>query len=373
MGVLDVYVARLLQGEPGERVMADLRQRYANRCTLIKTVSRIRRMFVDAVPRDDETNRVAGLDNMLRDLERRAERSGAAQCVARAREFVGASTMTQLKLQRRHRSRKFCFDEPEVDAFFRTIRILPENMDSFHVNSDEYFDCKQIRQGAFEAKTGLSIVVEESTDVLSAVRDIVHRPETAQNMPELICALLLVCGRRTYELMNAKSTFARHPKNKHCCTFHGQAKKGDGPTSAFTIPLLVEFSTFKKAYAHLQRMQGDLDAIRAMTPEKVSQRYQGNLSRYLSDDRPFGVETEDSDRWTAHSLRAMYARFVYELFDWKSIQFPLMAKRILGHTSVTTSLSYSGVILENVGRRNSLGVFPEADAIIAESRRALKK
>ena len=89
----------------------------------------------------------------------------------------------------------------------------------------------------------------------------------------LLCALAVVSGRRSTELLNGRSTFLAVPNKPTLALFEGQLKtKSDTPCPYFT-PLCCNFDTFIRGLDALRTIQRRDGGIAHLTNTEVSDKY----------------------------------------------------------------------------------------------------
>jgi hypothetical protein len=140
--------------------------------------------------------------------------------------------------------------------------------------------------------------------------------------------------------MNGQSRFTRNDSHRYSAIFHGQLKKQTDASPPFLIPLLVDFDTFLNAYTVLQRKQGDVSHL---SNDSISVRYHSNVKRAMQETLP---EIE-----SLHDFRGIYIKMVYDAFTFPKMTFARVAMLALGHASLTESLSYNHIALENFSLR----------------------
>lgn len=165
------------------------------------------------------------------------------------------------------------------------------------------------------------------------------------NISEHALGLLLMCGRRTAELMNGKSEFS-NINSSNMISFDGQLKKRfPDEKIAYNIPVLIDSSLFLNSLQNLRNEQGDVSDL---SNDDISIRYHSGLSRKLDELFP--------DANTVHNIRGIYINMAFRMFQMgkKSLNAAIMT--YLGHETVDVSLSYSHIVLEqfSTGKKQPL-------------------
>lgn len=375
MGKLEDYAGRLLRGEDGAAVVGDMRAHYSLK-SLSSKVSRVRRLFMDAVPGNGERNTHPDYKEGMRRLRGavRIQLSGGGgatslsdRCADWLAEFLKAPLRTKYAMHQRYRRGKTCMPAPgrlaaggaraanPVHAAVAALKLLPDCMRSFHITRDEHRRTAELNTRARIEKNEQALVVDGPMFMRIAAK-VLSSPEKA-TMADLILALCAVTGRRCTEIASPRSSFAPMPGTKHGAVFGGQLKRG-GACPSYRIPLLLPYSTVAAGLAELRRRQGP--GLLALTNQQINTRYQGNTSRACKRLFPFVGRV--------HDLRSCYAAYAYRAFAYKIASskggparptFNRVAMQILGHTSMDQSLSYNSADVEGVVR-GSLGAFPLA-------------
>jgi len=290
----------------------------------------------------------------------------ASGCDAAMRAFFAADLPTQARMHARYGggravpargwSRAQCLSgEPQVDAAFRAIRLLPDNVAALRLTPEEADAVADGQASSLERKNEEVVAVSDAGALLDRCREIVrgeHGPGTTMAM--LAVSLLLLSGRRLTEVLSLRSEFLPPPSpdaGPNACSFKGQLKAG-GAAAAYCIPLLVDFASFARGVAELRARQGE--AWAGKTNRQIG-KYSGNLTdclkKHFSDVLPPPA--------TPHTLRAVYARMVHEAFDCGSLSLPKVVMISLGHSAMGVSLHYMSTSLRRFEpHRGELGPFP---------------
>jgi len=265
--------------------------------------------------------------------------------------FLAAPVKLQCEIQRHHASKPSWSAAAEREL--ARLQILPASMNTFKLSQSECVALKQQQEAALMAKNENCVVVHAATALLKTVTAMLDNAKPSQSFAALVFPLALVSGRRQAELLNGQSTFAPSPLGAMYATFDGQVKK-HGKAKPYTIPLLVEYTTFLTGWTALREKQSELSEVgsyskvkpTALTNKQVNTRYGKSLRRALLKSKP--VIHGLSAGITEHDLRSMYAAYVYHCYRCKD-SFARTIMQVLGHTALQDSLAYCNVKLEDSG------------------------
>lgn len=326
---------RLLSGEEGADVVAAMRAHptaFKTECSLQSFISRIRRLVLES---DDPRSRHPGSAASLAALARRVRRPDVdPECRAKAAAFLQAGHREQHQLHRRHARRQFCMGHPEVDAAVRAVRLLPANLASFRATADETDECRRRGAQATVRQNESVLVLHGASGYLDRAVAILEQCTASTSFGALGFALLLVSGRRTAELFNGQSAFARGPIAQSA-RFRGQLKRRQ--PRPYDVPLLCPFELFQRGLRVLREKQaGEPPGDNAA----ANRRYAANLSRSIKRD--FLVPQA-----RVHDCRRFYIQAVWLGFryDETPVTFNVVAMQFLGHATLAESLHYNSVRL----------------------------
>lgn len=336
-------VERLLAGQDGAEVvqlMRDHPSAFTTNSSLQSYISQIKRAVLDSGdPRAVHPQYKA----TLAALRRRAGKPDVdPACRAKALEFAGASLRVQYHTHRAHARLKFCWGHPAVDAALRAVQVLPDNLATFRSSAEEASECRRAGAAATLLRNQSVLVVKDASTYLDRAVEILRGCGEQTTLGALGFALLLVSGRRTAEVFNMQSTFARGP-TRYSAVFTGQLKVKGRAVPGYAIPLLCPFSTFAAGMRVLRDRQ-------APNPPRdsahVNTRYGALLSRAVQN-KYFVPEG------TVHSLRRFYAQAVWIAFGYEEtpVTFNAMTKSFLGHAELAQSLAYNDLRLIGLKHR----------------------
>jgi hypothetical protein len=213
------------------------------------------------------------------------------------------------------------------------------NLDEFALTHEEISANKRRSEQAVLARNAAPLVVTRGAALVDTIHAMLLAATTETTYANLSIPLLIASGRRMAEIMNGSSVF-KPTSNAHICVFTGQLKKKSEAVQPYCIPLLVPFTVFSHGLTVLQKKQSASRARAITTNAQCAARYQKTLQEGL--DAMTEKNTVPLPPCHLHSLRAIYAALVYELFA-SSHQFCYTAMRILGHSHLQESLPYSYV------------------------------
>lgn len=295
----------------------------------------------------------------LRAFETKVRKRADAGCARKMEEFVAAPLPVQYRLFRKYgrgrsRNRKWSssncwFGVPDIDEAFRNIKLLPDNVEGMKLSTDEYDTIVTQQSARLEKKNEKLTVVNHAGEFLNACRDIIRNARREQKA-RLEVALLCVSGRRLTELLLPTSRFDP-TDHKYACIFSGQLKKKEAEPP-YCIPLLVDYASFRAALAaHRAKQVAD---IGTKSKKQVSGGGWG-IKKCLGHH--FGDYL--NSHASAHTLRAVYIRMVYEAFDCGEFALPRVVQKALGHVTLKESLHYMSTRLDDFeGHERTLGKFP---------------
>ena len=231
-----------------------------------------------------------------------------------------------------------------LNAATTRIRKLAAAPKSFRLSREEVLAFKRRGEDAVLAKSESPILIPNGDELVSMITGMLETATVHTSNPKLIFPLLLASGRRLTEILSPRSVFSPHP-HPFYTRFSGQLKKR-GAASTYTIPLLVPYTTFATGLLALRQKQGN--ALHHFTNQQLYNRYHGQISRHLHRTLPLPNECH------VHTLRALYASLVYELYEVPCI-FARMCMHVLGHELLRESLTYSCVRVEGVACKGRYG------------------
>ena len=146
----------------------------------------------------------------------------------------------------------------------------------------------------------------------------------------LALCVMLTTGRRTCEVLNGRCGYRE--VGPHALAFSGQAKRRvTGKVDEYVIPTLASASEVVEAMGRLRRWQDEV----VLANDACARRYQSRLGRLLRSDDAL------AQCGTVHGLRGVYTCLAQRLFEWGDASDACVAMRVLGHSGLTESLTYT--------------------------------
>lgn len=336
------WVDRLLNGEEGFVIVAEMRQHYSTDCSLMTRISAARRLFMTAKPSAKQSNRHPSLKASIDELKREADHLGSSHpCSDMIRDFVNADLRTMYaEWRRRPHLQHGCVHTEAVQRIFAKMRVLPANMDSFRAPTATLQECIAESEDAKLEKSETMTPIANADKILSKAAQVLKRPDE-HTLSELIVALCIASGRRLGEIASPRSHFWAMARGyEHGVMFSGQLKQTKlKPLPPYAIPIIgVSAPQFLDGIKNLRSRQ-EHDLVHK-TQSDISSLYQSNARKYLKAELPVFRKI--------HELRAFYAACVFRAFDWKRLSEPRVVMYILGHQNMNFFVNYNSVQLSGL-------------------------
>ena len=257
-------------------------------------------------------------------------------CAARAKliDFNGMNLADKNTVQRLIRSTQYA-GHAMVDDVIMGFKIFPAYIDDLKLSEAERATLQKQSTAALEAKSIESITVQAS-ELISKCKATLK--DARANPFDLAVALGLLTGRRCIEIFKTAQFTA---VNEHAVLFRGQAKKGEVAEPAqYETPVLAPPELINTS---LNRLRGAKDCT-GLTNREVNLRYSNSCNaaarRLLGPDNHF------------HSLRGIYAVVCYNACLPHKYSMNAFVSRVLGHSSLGSSLHYSAIHVEGLKKRH---------------------
>ena len=328
MSAIQTAYQQLLNGVPGDKVKAQMRQTYKTLGSLNTNMSKVRALIKSG------NHRHPNFDEQCKTLDPFKGEEGVS-------DFLTASLSDQLCIQKHHRIHGGWSSQAE--EALSQLKILPDSMEGFTLTHSESLTLKKQHEAAQIKKNQHPVTVTEAGALLKHVRWLLQTAKPHMSFPRLVLPLSVVCGRRECELLNGRSTFAPSPNGATYTVFTGAAKKR-GKEDTFTIPLLVEYDLFKHAFDVLREKQSDV-GVTTLANEDVTSKYQSNLERDFPKVLPRLV-LNGKRSLSVHGLRSLYMAYV-DIGYTSPYTFAATAMKALGHESLFESHAYANVRLQD--------------------------
>jgi Telomere resolvase len=250
-------------------------------------------------------------------------------------EFNGLNLADKNTVQRRLRATQFS-GHAMVDDSITSLAIFLPYINDLKVSDTERTALQKAARASVEAKSVESITVQAS-ELISMCKGTLK--DTRANPFDVAAALGLLTGRRCVEIFK---TAQFTPLHDHSVLFSGQAKKGDlTDPVAYEIPVLAPTDLINTALAHL-RVAKDCSAL---TNRDVNLKFANSCN--LASRRLLGKEHH------FHSLRGMYAVIAYNVCLPHEYSLNAFVDKVLGHSSLGTSLHCSSLHVEHLKKRHN--------------------
>lgn len=338
---IDAYANQLLEGVPAAEVIAAMKLVFLTDCSMKNYMSRVR-IFV--LKSDDERKFHPKYRADIRKLVKLAKSVKSPRVREAVDEFVKLPFKDQFLRRRfRHAGISVSGDDA-VDEFISKMRFLATNVVEFRTDMKNMRDCRRAtEQHRLFANENLKVIAD-ATVKIEACRAVLataagaHRAGYAPgkppvSVPRVAIAMLVLSGRRTAEILNGKSSFAKG-RTAQSAIFTGQLKTHLSPS--YEIPLLCSYADFRDAYTYLKHFAPPIES------SSVNSKYASNLGYWSL--RMFGKGV------TPHDLRRLYATYVYDVYGYRDdrVSTNAVIKWLLGHSGLGTSLNYTGIIADGI-------------------------
>lgn len=212
----------------------------------------------------------------------------------------------------------------------KQIKNIPELV---HLRVDKSIEndvkTNQIKQ--LEKKHMNQLVIPTASQFIKNTLEGLH----SKRIEDLYPALLLASGRRPTELYLMKS-FRKGNKDNEII-FKDQLKKRNDETMKYTIQLLVDVKTFRKALKNFHKLV-DVDSLSSEEIYKKYSKQNADIMLYFSAMNEIKLKASD--------MRRIYVAELYRRTD-KKISFNYFVMKFLGHSDMNSSLNYTTVLLQD--------------------------
>ncbi len=145
--------------------------------------------------------------------------------------------------------------------------------------------------------------------------------KSGRNSTQLAIWIMMVSGRRVSEVANGKFVVKKGSKN---IFFKGMLKKRTDVQGEHELFLLTSKTTFRKVY------------------QKFKQMMKGRSSATLNDTVNKKLKSMFGPEMRSHKLRGIYANYIIKFHNPENLKPNTVIMNALGHSTTTTSLSYTG-------------------------------
>jgi len=143
----------------------------------------------------------------------------------------------------------------------------------------------------------------------------------SDHLIDLALYLLLVSGRRTNELINAKFFRGKHKKH---IKIIGLSKS---KINSCEFPILISRQRFMKLINYFQNLDVNKNTFSVLLNRRIKKLL--------------------GQKWTAHKLRKVYAKYLYKYNNPDNMKINSFIKNVLCHSTIESSLNYTDVKLND--------------------------
>ena len=263
------------------------------------------------------------------------ERDKLSAARAKLVEFNGMFLADKNTVQRLIRGTQYS-GHAMVDDMIMGFNIFPDYINDLKLSEAERATLQKQSTAALEAKSIESITVQAS-ELISKSKGTLKDARRA-NPFDVAVALALLTGRRCIEIFKTAQFDA---VNEHAVMFRGQAKRGDvAEPAAYEIPVLASPELINAALARLRTAKH----CSGLSNREVNLRYSNSCNaaarRLLGPEHHF------------HSLRGIYAVISYNACLPHKYSMNAFVSKVLGHSSLGTSLHYSAIHVQGLKKRH---------------------
>ena len=349
------YANMLLRGDDGKSVVDLMLEEIEHKCSVRVAMTSVRNVILQGSdPRRFHPKHAASI-KALKEL-------GKTTTVAakqKLKTFINGDLKYKYSAKRKVRKQGYYFDDEEMDTLLKGIEIFPNNMKTFILPKEIARECMQIAQHNLQVANENIKIIKNTTININICIDYIEFAikESAKRNPEYIVSdkklgtcLLAMSGRRTSEIFNGKSRFKKG-KTQTTVIFDGQLKRNNAGQESidksYEIPLLCYSDIFIKGFHTLRKLQN----YQEFTNKEVNAKYSTNVKYWSSKLFPIVPGRKSTDEEvTPHDLRRIYVVAIFEMYNYEDVRIGInsVAKKILGHTSIDTSINYLSIRLNGI-------------------------
>ena len=274
----------------------------------------------------------------------------------RARKFIELNSTDQRAVIHHHKihpETPISVDEEVHRAFLKVSSAAGwAALRDFQITEEEHRARSEVRAANLHKSLYKRKVVKNADaciDWATQMFQKVNKGET--HIPDLYVAvaLILTTGRRTFEILSGLADFEPYGSgtNPYHVQFTGQAKNLFSESYCFQslIPINVWVDAYNKLFRDRYREESRayIAADRKEELRRKITKESPRLARIASREMPSQCPV-----LSAHDLRDTYAHIAYHMFGHTAVGFPMFAMRMLGHTKVSESLSYQGIVVQGL-------------------------
>ena len=325
----------LLDTKDSKGVVNFIREKWPKSLSSYISQTKATWMTLDVISEDyaaQYTSAIATVDAAIA-TARSAEKEMLRNAKTKLESFNAMNLAGKHAVQRRLRSSQYS-GHSMVDDLIAGFTIFPAYINDLKVSVPERTALQKQATVALEAKSTESITVQAS-ELISNCKAVLK--DTRANPFDTAAALALLTGRRTVEIFKT-GNFTE--VSEHSVAFTGQAKKNLDESTSYEVPVLAPPELINTA---LERLRAAKDCS-VLTNRDVNLRYANSCNaaarRLLGQEHHF------------HTLRGVYAVLVYHACLPHKYSLNAFIAKVLGHTSLSSSLHYCCIHVENLTKRH---------------------
>ncbi len=349
------YANMLLRGDDGKSVVDIMISEIEHKCSVRVAMTSVRNLILEGSDPRRFHPKHAGSIKELKELGKTA----TVCAKQKLKTFLKNSLKYRYNAKRKMRKEGYYFNDEDMDNILKSIEIFPDNMKTFILPKEIARECIEIAQHNLQVANENIKVIKNTTININMCIDYIEFAikETAKRNPEYVVSdkklgtcLLAMSGRRTAEILNGKSRFKKG-KTPTTVIFDGQIKKNNAGQEtvdkSYEIPLLCYSEIFIKGFNTLRKLQNHQE----FTNKEVNAKYSTNVKYWSSKLFPIVPGRKSTDEEvTPHDLRRIYVVAVFEMYNYEDVRLGIntVAKKILGHISIDTSINYLSIRLNGL-------------------------
>lgn len=349
------YAEMLLSGTSGKSVVDIMVSEIENMCSIRVAMTSVRNTILNG----SDSRRFHTKHGTIINEMKRASQSASIEAKRKFRLFLSGNLKYRYDAKRKVRKDDTYFGDDALDDLLYNIEIFPDNMKSFVLPKDIAKACQEIAKHNLQVANENVKIIKNATKTINQCIDYIElaveegskrNSDVSISDKRLGICLLLMSGRRTSEIFNGKSIFRKGSKvtSVH---FKGQVKKNNAgqetTDTSYEIPLLCDAMLFIDGFNALRKLQG----YKKFTNKQVNSKYSTNLQYWTKILFPLPPSKNSVPNIIGpHDLRRIYVVAVFDMYNYAttSIGINTMAKKILGHEYIDTSVNYLSIRLNGL-------------------------
>lgn len=173
------------------------------------------------------------------------------------------------------------------------------------------------------------------------IREVIDKLRKSDDDVDTILMLMLQSGLRIIEVLQlAQVTPAKSNSDKHYALFTNLAKTKNKQQASKTVEKPLLFTESDEFIENLRRVRAYVKKSlgaqhKSMTNKQITNKFNHSVN--------VRVQKHLGGSYTSHIARKIYGSLSYKLFGSKDLSLNAWLEKVLGHTTITSSLSYSNV------------------------------